>query len=163
MSRFAVSARGWTDEALAWLDEHWIADLLSTKELGAELGCSKNAVVGKAHRRGLPPKESPIRNGGAPRVYPKQRKPKEKKAPPPLVVIAMPAPVILPPPQPKSLADVRGEPGVWQAPVGLPWPAILHIAAQSRFDFQGRNSLPLFNRSRVERGLPPLAIARGRQ
>lgn len=34
---------------------------LSTLEIARRLGVSKNAVVGKAHRLGLPPREPPVR------------------------------------------------------------------------------------------------------
>ena len=53
----------WTADAVArlrafWQDEH------STAEIGRRMGISKNAVVGKAHRLGLPPRPSPILGKG---------------------------------------------------------------------------------------------------
>ncbi|WP_040507307.1 GcrA family cell cycle regulator [Gluconobacter morbifer] len=51
----------WTDETIARLRELW-SQGLSTAEIGRQLSITKNAVVGKAHRLGLPPRPSPIRN-----------------------------------------------------------------------------------------------------
>ena len=50
----------WTFELIADLERLW-KEGASTAEIGRKLGCSKNAVVGKAHRLGLPPRPSPIR------------------------------------------------------------------------------------------------------
>ena len=41
----------WTDERIAFLRKHW--RVLSCSQIGRELGCSKNAALGKAHRLGL--------------------------------------------------------------------------------------------------------------
>ncbi|GBR44136.1 GcrA family cell cycle regulator [Gluconobacter roseus] len=51
----------WTDETIARLRDLW-SQGLSTAEIGRQLSITKNAVVGKAHRLGLPPRPSPIRN-----------------------------------------------------------------------------------------------------
>lgn len=51
----------WTDETIARLRELW-GQGLPTAEIGRQLEITKNAVVGKAHRLGLPPRPSPIRN-----------------------------------------------------------------------------------------------------
>ncbi|GBR51905.1 hypothetical protein AA106555_0726 [Neokomagataea thailandica NBRC 106555] len=51
----------WTDETIARLRELWDQGL-STAEIGRQLEITKNAVVGKAHRLGLPPRPSPIRS-----------------------------------------------------------------------------------------------------
>ncbi len=50
----------WTNERIEKLTELWSQDL-STAEIGKLLGITKNAVVGKAHRLGLPKRQSPIR------------------------------------------------------------------------------------------------------
>ncbi len=50
----------WTDERVQQLHKLW-ATGASTAEIGRRLGVSKNAVVGKAHRSGLPARPSPIR------------------------------------------------------------------------------------------------------
>ncbi|KAA8390721.1 GcrA cell cycle regulator [Acetobacter tropicalis] len=52
----------WTEETISRLKELW-AEGLSTAEIGRRLSITKNAVVGKAHRLGLPPRPSPIRRG----------------------------------------------------------------------------------------------------
>ncbi len=50
----------WTSELVADLVRLW-EEGASTAEIGRRLGISKNAVVGKAHRLGLPARPSPIR------------------------------------------------------------------------------------------------------
>lgn len=54
----------WTDETIARLKALW-QEGLSTAEIGRQLGITKNAVVGKAHRLALPPRPSPIRRQAA--------------------------------------------------------------------------------------------------
>lgn len=49
---------GWTPERKAELAQLW-EDGLSTPKIGRRLGCSKNAVVGQAHRLGLSPRKKP--------------------------------------------------------------------------------------------------------
>ena len=51
---------GWTDEKILKLKTLW-AEGLTTGEIGKQLGVSKNAVVGKAHRLGLKGRPSPIK------------------------------------------------------------------------------------------------------
>ncbi len=53
----------WTPERIAELQKLW-QEGLSTAEIGRQLGISKNAVVGKAHRLGLSSRPSPIRRNG---------------------------------------------------------------------------------------------------
>ncbi|OUI88730.1 GcrA cell cycle regulator [Acetobacter sp. DmW_043] len=50
----------WTEETISRLKELW-TEGLSTAEIGRRLSITKNAVVGKAHRLGLPARPSPIR------------------------------------------------------------------------------------------------------
>ena len=50
----------WTEEQIDQLKDLW-SEGLSTSEIGRKLGVTKNAVVGKAHRLGLPPRPSPIK------------------------------------------------------------------------------------------------------
>ena len=54
----------WTPKLVEDLARLW-ADGASTAEIGRHLGISKNAVVGKAHRLGLPQRPSPIKRRGA--------------------------------------------------------------------------------------------------
>ena len=65
----------WTEERIALLTQLW-TEGIATSEIGRRLDVTKNAVVGKVHRLGLPKRQSPI-----------QRKPAaKKKAPEPEVV-----------------------------------------------------------------------------
>lgn len=50
----------WTDQKIVRLQALW-HEGLSTAEIGRRLEVPKNAVIGKAHREGLPPRPSPIR------------------------------------------------------------------------------------------------------
>jgi GcrA cell cycle regulator len=58
----------WNDERIKDLIALW-NEGLSTSEIGNRLGVTKNAVIGKVHRLGLPKRQSPI-----------QRKPKAEPA-----------------------------------------------------------------------------------
>ena len=49
----------WTPERIAEVERLW-NEGLTTSEIGRRLGISKNAVVGKVHRMGLPSRQSPI-------------------------------------------------------------------------------------------------------
>ena len=53
----------WTPERIAEVTRLW-SEGLTTAEIGKVVGITKNAVVGKAHRLGLPPRPSPIRRKG---------------------------------------------------------------------------------------------------
>lgn len=57
----------WTDERIEQLKKLWDQGL-SASVIGKQLGVSKNAVVGKAHRLKLPARPSPIRKGARPPV-----------------------------------------------------------------------------------------------
>ncbi|MSO69112.1 MAG: global cell cycle regulator GcrA-like protein [Alphaproteobacteria bacterium] len=50
----------WTVERIAEVTKLWNLGL-TTAEIGRLVGVSKNAIVGKAHRLGLPPRPSPIK------------------------------------------------------------------------------------------------------
>lgn len=56
----------WTETKIARLRELSMEGV-STSEIGRRLGVSKNAVVGKRHRLGLPARPSPIMRDGRPR------------------------------------------------------------------------------------------------
>ena len=49
----------WTDDRLEHLKSLWSKGL-SITQIGQEIGVSRNAVVGKVHRMGLPKRNSPI-------------------------------------------------------------------------------------------------------
>jgi GcrA cell cycle regulator len=57
----------WTPERINELTKLWNAGL-TTSEIGMQLGISKNAVVGKAHRLHLSARPSPIKRSGRPRM-----------------------------------------------------------------------------------------------
>lgn len=50
----------WNESRIEMLKSLW-DEGLSTSEMGVRLGITKNAVVGKVHRLGLPKRQSPIR------------------------------------------------------------------------------------------------------
>jgi len=54
----------WTPELIAEVTRLW-GEGLTTAEIGKLVGVTKNAVVGKAHRLGLPARPSPIRRKGS--------------------------------------------------------------------------------------------------
>lgn len=57
----------WTGYAIARLERLWNAGV-STEQIGQDLGCTKNAAIGKARRLGLEPRLSPIiRDGRIPK------------------------------------------------------------------------------------------------
>ena len=56
----------WDEKQLAKLKKLWDEGLPITK-IGLELGVSRNAIAGKAHRLGLPKRNSPISKSGDPR------------------------------------------------------------------------------------------------
>ena len=49
----------WTPDRVKTLMALW-AEGISTLEIGRRLGVTKNSVVGKVHRLGLPKRQSPI-------------------------------------------------------------------------------------------------------
>ena len=56
----------WDERQLEKLKKLWDEGLPITK-IGLELGVSRNAIAGKAHRLGLPKRNSPISKSGDPR------------------------------------------------------------------------------------------------
>ena len=68
----------WSDDVIADLDRLWRANELSTREIGKWLSekyrrtISGHAIIGKAHRLGLPPKPDPVKAHDAvrPREWP---------------------------------------------------------------------------------------------
>ena len=97
----------WSDETLAALDRDWHAGL-PTAEIGQRLGFTKNAIVGKAHRRHLPGRLDPIVRNAAPKP-PKPVRP----AWPPTPLNPQPAGFVTLPP----LASV--EQSGWPSPQGI--------------------------------------------
>ncbi len=56
----SVSEQPWTDAALATLRALWADPANSASAIGEKMNRSKNAILGKAHRLNLPPRQSPI-------------------------------------------------------------------------------------------------------
>lgn len=117
--RRKAECMAWDADADARLRELW-AGPLSTLAIGAAMGVTKNAVVGRAHRLKLPPRPSPIRSGEGPAkggitsqaaaaMGPRggaaglRRKLAESKAAEP----AAPAPAVMPKPRVVALSPVR--------------------------------------------------------
>ena len=50
----------WTPDMISLLTGFW-AEGVSASEIGRRMGVSRNSIVGKAHRLGLPKRPSPIR------------------------------------------------------------------------------------------------------
>ena len=65
----------WTSDLIKRLRRDWKTGR-STAEIGRRLGVSKNAVIGKADRLGLPARPSPIRPKGSGKYPHSERKPR---------------------------------------------------------------------------------------
>ncbi len=63
----------WSEERLEMLSRMW-SEGLPISRIGSELGVTRNAVVGKVHRLGLPKRQSPIQRSSEP-VEPARREP----------------------------------------------------------------------------------------
>jgi GcrA cell cycle regulator len=103
----------WGEAAVAHLRQRW-EDGAGTALIGTELGVSKSAVVGKAHRLNLPARPSPIRAvGQTPVVRPRKRPTLAK----PLALEPAPAPAPEPPPRepvvPRGCLYPRGNRPHW--------------------------------------------------
>ena len=67
----------WTEERIARLTELWLSGM-AARLIGAALGVTKSAVVGKASRLGLPNRDNPIKCGGkVTRAQPKLPSPRK--------------------------------------------------------------------------------------
>lgn len=126
----------WPDERNAHLRRLWLqrSPELSASLIGVRMGVSKNAIVGKAHRLGLPSRPSPIQ---PPRVGPKpasapRARPRGVVSPLPVGMgltggVALPAAEPPPPPPPVSIAEFRNREGrscCW--PIGEPGTSAFH-------------------------------------
>jgi GcrA cell cycle regulator len=73
----------WTDEDIAALRRYWVegegGNRLSAGQIGRRLNRSKNSVLGKVHRIGLPARPSTIVRGGIP-AAPKPERMKAREA-----------------------------------------------------------------------------------
>ena len=66
MGIFMENKSVWDKIKLDQLEKLWSEGMPITK-IGIELGVSRNAIAGKAHRLGLPKRNSPISKSGEPR------------------------------------------------------------------------------------------------
>lgn len=67
-----MSEHGWTAERVERLTHLWVVEELSCSQIGQDMGISRNAVIGKARRIGLPARRTgPPAN--APRPRPDRR------------------------------------------------------------------------------------------
>jgi len=100
----------WTPERISDLEKLW-AEGHSTAEIGRRMGVSKNAVVGKAHRLGLPSRQSPIdAKRRAPRKPATRAKPAARRVAAPAEPKA-PAPAAAAPAAPPRKKPVRKHSG----------------------------------------------------
>lgn len=104
----------WTDERIELLKSLW-AEGLPAGEIGRRLEVTKNAVVGKVHRLGLPKRPSPIKNAVSSSTTPRAKPKKKVKADEPI-----------------RLADLG--PGMCSWPIGDP--------GNPDFHFCGAKSIP---------------------
>ena len=122
-----ASDHDWTEETIAHLRALW-DEGLSTAEVGRRMGLSKNAIIGKARRLRLTPRQSPIRakgSGSRPRNH-GQARTHGPSLPPLRSVADIPAPPRppIPAPAPPKPADpvfvrrVGRDPCCW--PIGEP-------------------------------------------
>lgn len=124
----------WDDQAISDLRRLW-TDGHSTAEIGRRLRCSKNAIVGKAHRIGLEERPSPIRRKPGQYISPPPSIPRSVQTLPPLasyvaspmpIVVVQPRVVMAPPtpaPQPPLPARVMAPPPP-PTPVPEPMPRL---------------------------------------
>lgn len=99
----------WTDRQIGRLCDLWAQEpRIPTAEIGRQLDMSKNSIVGKAHRLGLPSRPSPIKHDGI-RATP-VRKPRIT-LPPLLALPSLIADIVIPPPpKPVFVAPDPAEP-----------------------------------------------------
>lgn len=72
----ALGFKTWTPEDTAALIQMWMVDGLTGTQIGAKFGVSRNSIIGKVHRLGLPPRPKKIRLYGD---SPRKRKPQPYK------------------------------------------------------------------------------------
>jgi GcrA cell cycle regulator len=126
----------WTEQQDQYLRDH--RGKLSSSQIGAQLGCTRNAVIGRANRIGLEPLKAVNKNFDGiniARRVARDRVPKVKVFKP--VVVALPAPTIddnaIPLEQRKSLFELGRHDCRW--PVGhVDEPGFFFCGATKRDD-----------------------------
>ncbi|CCQ72443.1 GcrA family cell cycle regulator [Magnetospira sp. QH-2] len=104
-------SQDWTPDRIKLLTELW-SEGLATGEIGRRLGFTKNAVIGKAHRLGLPKRQSPIqRAAAAKKTTPRETAPAKKASKAPAAkaepAVAAPKPEPKPEPKPAPVAKAK--------------------------------------------------------
>ena len=102
----------WNEAQVDHLRDLWADPANSASEIARRMRTTKNAIVGKAHRIGLPPRPSPITGVLAARKPPKPHSAPKQTLLPMLVVVS-----VEPEPPPPPLAGCQ-EPCCW--PIGEP-------------------------------------------
>jgi len=129
----APQSHEWPDASTARLRVLW-AEGLGTKQIGAELGVSKNSIIGKARRLGLAPRPNPVGvHPGHPLPAPRPRPVPLPRMDRPVVVRKLepqqacalgrrpPAPPPPQPPQPPSAPHAGVEQCQYPLNDGRPW------------------------------------------
>ena len=143
----------WTDERIETLKKMWDSGMTAT-QIAEELGgVSRNAVIGKAHRLGLPARPSPVKPN-EPKAEPAPRPaPAASAAPPAAASAPAPQPAApRPAPEPRPAADMptmrsvgpggflRQNPGEQAAPIA-PAPPRRLVPAKPSEAIAGKTSL----------------------
>ena len=144
----------WTDERIDTLKKMWDSGLTAT-QIAEELGgVSRNAVIGKAHRLGLPARPSPVKPN-EPKAAPAPRPAPEPVAPAASAAAAAPAQPAAPRPTPEPAAPkpdgpvlrsvgpggfLRQNPGEQSAPI-QPAPPRRLVPAKPSEAIAGKTSL----------------------
>jgi GcrA cell cycle regulator len=131
-----MTAATWSEQQLTDLPRLW-ADGLPSAEIGRRIGKSKNAILGKAHRLGLPDRPSPIplssptryRAGSKSKVVVIKRAPKvtlpslaaPRAATPPKLTVVRPVMQAPPPKPPTPMPSRYRDNCCWVLGDNKPW------------------------------------------
>jgi hypothetical protein len=127
--------------------------------IAEKLGVTINTVAGRVHK--LKQKGLLVARNGQPVAVRKTRRPTPetfRPKPPALVyqstiqAASRPAPV-------SRVPETRGAPGVWRAPIALPWATLQSEALRFGCVVATRDDLVAYSRRRVAAGWQPRAIA----
>jgi GcrA cell cycle regulator len=111
----------WNEDNVRELRRLWDAGY-SAAAIGRQIGLSKNAVIGKAHRLGLKARPSPIKRGAA-RVIVEPLQPKQQPPAPPVETTPVMRSL---PPAPRKIAS--GPSCLW--PIGDPGDTDFHFCGR---------------------------------
>ena len=109
----------WTEARLTTLCTLWAAGVPSS-QIGRALGCTKNVVIGKVHRLGLPGRPSPIKHGGKHADW-KQDYQRRKASQEAVQAVVVVAPMPMPAPQAAKPSRASVEPCCWVEGVKGSW------------------------------------------